>query len=61
MYIIIWRNNHREPFVQTDSNGFIEEFYSFEEAKEEAEKILKNENENSMSSWYFDYKIYEQK
>lgn len=59
-YIIIWRNSHREPFVDVDSKGFIETYYSFEEAKKQAEEIEKNENETSISPWYFDYKIYKE-
>lgn len=59
-YIIIWRNSHREPFVDVDSRGFTEIYYSFEEAKKHAEEIQKNENEINKSPWYFDYKIYKE-
>ena len=61
MFIIIWRNNHREPFPDVNSNGFLETFNSFEEAKELAENTYKIENENSRSPWYHDYAIYELK
>jgi hypothetical protein len=60
MYIIVWRNTHREPFVDVDSRQFLESYYSYEEAKAAAEEIVKNENENEPSPWYFDYKIYEE-
>ncbi len=56
MYIIVWRNNHREPFVDVDSRQFLESYYSYESAKEAAEEIVKNEG--GESPWYFDYKIY---
>jgi hypothetical protein len=60
-YIIIWRNRHRDPHVDVDSRGFIEQYYTYEQAKEAAESIMKVENEESLSPWYFDYKIYEEK
>ena len=60
MYIIVWRNSHREPFLDTDSRSFLESYYSYEEAKAAAEEIVKNENENESSPWYFDYQIYEE-
>ncbi len=56
MYIIVWRNSHREPFVDVDSRQFLESYYSYESAKEAAEEIVKNEGDES--PWYFDYKIY---
>ena len=56
MYIIVWRNSHREPFVDVDSRQFLESYYSYESAKEVAEEIVKNEGDKS--PWYFDYKIY---
>lgn len=59
MYIIVWRNSHREPFIDVDSHGFKEIYNSYESAKESAEKIL--EQEGPKSPWYFDYKIYEGK
>jgi len=59
-YIIVWRANHREPFIGVDSHDFKESYYSFEEAKKSADEIQKNENEQSMSPWYFDYKIFEE-
>ena len=59
-YIIIWRNNHREPFPDIDSRDFLETYSTFEEAKKQADEILERENEGQMSPWYFDYKIYEE-
>ena len=58
MYIIVWRNSHREPFVDVDSRQFLESYYSYESAKEVAEEIVKNEGDKS--PWYFDYKIYKE-
>ena len=43
MYIIVWRNSHREPFVDTDSRQFLESYYSYEEAKAAAEARSKAE------------------
>jgi hypothetical protein len=60
-YIIVWRNNHRDPHIDVDSRGFIESYYSYEEAKNAAESIMSVENENNQSPWYFNYKIYEEK
>jgi len=60
MYIIIWRNSHRDPHVGMDSHDFIESFSDEESAREHAEETLKNENEDSPSPWYFDYKIYQE-
>jgi hypothetical protein len=57
-YIIIWRHRHREPHVQIDDHEFIEDFSSYESAKEEAERIL--DHEGPKSQWYFDYAIYEE-
>jgi hypothetical protein len=57
-YIIVWRHGCKDPFVSMDGRQFIEEFDSFEEAKKEADKIEKEENEGSQSPWYFDYEIY---
>jgi len=59
-YIIVWRNSHREPHIDIDSRGFKEEYMSFEDAKKAAEEILRTENENEKSPWYFDYQIYEE-
>jgi hypothetical protein len=58
MYIIVWRNSHREPFVDVDSRQFLESYYSYESAKEAADEIVKNEGDKSQ--WYFDYKIYKE-
>ena len=57
MYTIIWRYSHREPFVDVDSRGFTQTFPTYEMAKAEAENVMKIENENEPSPWYFDYKI----
>lgn len=57
MYVIIWRYSHREPFVDVDSRGFTQSYPTYEQAKSEAEGIMKIENENEPSPWYFDYKI----
>lgn len=57
-YIIVWRNSHRDPHVDVDSHGFKESWGSYEDAKEEAEKII--EAEGPRSQWYFDYAIYEE-
>ena len=57
-YIIVWRDSHREPFVDVDSRNFKQEYDSYDIAKENAEEILKSENENGRSPWYFGYKIY---
>lgn len=59
-YIIVWRNSHREPHVQVDTHDFKDEYYNYEDAKNAAEEILRNENEGSKSPWYFDYAIYEE-
>ena len=58
MYIIVWKNNHRDPFVDIDTHDFLETYSSYEDAKEAAEKTL--ENEGPKSQWYFNYKIYEE-
>lgn len=60
-FIIVWRNSHRDPHIDVDSRGFIESYYTFDEAKETAERIMRDENEIESSPWYFDYKIYEEK
>lgn len=60
MYIIVWRNSHQDPFVDVNHNGFKETYNSYQEAKDAAETILKTENENGHSLWYFDYQIYQE-
>lgn len=57
-FIIIWRSNHRDPFVDTDDKYFKDEYASYEAAKEAAEKTLYDEGPKSQ--WYFDYAIYEE-
>ncbi len=59
-YIIVWRNNHREPHIDVDGHNFKEEYSSYKSAKEAAELILRTENENEKSPWYFDYQIYKE-
>jgi hypothetical protein len=61
MYIIVWRHSYREPFIDTDSHGFIDSYPTYEDAKRTAEEIKRTENTNQPSTWYFDYMIYEQK
>lgn len=61
MFIIVWRHDHREPFIDTNSRGFIEQYSSYEEALNAAKEIVKNENENEPSPWYFNFEIYELK
>jgi hypothetical protein len=51
-YIIVWRNNHRDPFVDVNSHYFLETYSTYEQAKEAAEAILSED--------YFDYQIYEE-
>jgi len=60
MYIIVWRNSHREPFIDVNHSQFMESYYSYEEAKAAAEEIVKNESEGDPSPWYFDYQIYKE-
>jgi hypothetical protein len=43
-YIIVWRPNSRDPFIQTDSHYFKEDFESFEDAKESAEGNIDDEH-----------------
>jgi hypothetical protein len=57
-YIIVWRDGHRDPHIDIDSHGFRELYSSYESAKESAEEIIRTENQNELSIWYFDYKIY---
>lgn len=61
MYIIIWKHDTRDAHIDVDSRGFINQFYTYDEAKKEAEETYRIENENSKSEWYFNYKIYELK
>jgi len=57
MFIIVWKNSYREPFIQLDSHYFKEEFPTYDEAKTSAEEI---KDDKSFKEWYFDYKIYEE-
>lgn len=58
MYIIVFRNSHRDPFVDVDSRYFLESYQTYEEAKEAAEKI--EQLAGDKDPHYFDWKIYEQ-
>jgi hypothetical protein len=53
MYIIVWRNGHRDPFVDVDSNDFLETYSTYEEAEKSAKANQDNEH-------YHDWKIYEE-
>lgn len=57
-YIIVWRNCHREPHIDVNSHDFKEEYSSYGDAKEAADKIV--EAQGAQDSWYFDYAIYEE-
>jgi hypothetical protein len=58
MYIVVWRNSHKEPHVSMDTHSFIETYSTYEEAKKSAEETEANMGNND--PWYFDYKIYEE-
>jgi len=55
-YIIIWRFNNN-PFFDTDTHHRISRFNSHEDAKKEADRVYKEQNQNGISEWYYDYKI----
>lgn len=57
-YIIVWRHNHREPFIETNDRDFMEDYSTYEQAKEAADETVANEG--PQSKWYFDYAIYEE-
>ena len=59
-FIIVWRNNHRSPFVDTDSRNFLETYPTQQEAEDAAREIEKNENATSQSPHYFNWKVYEE-
>jgi len=42
-YIIVWMPSSRDPFIQTDSHYFKEDFSTYEDAKESAEANLDND------------------
>ena len=48
-YIIVWNPNSRDPFIHTNSHYFKDEFYTYEQAKEEAEKNIDDEHFRSYS------------
>lgn len=52
MYIIVWRNSHRDPFLDVDSHYFLERYSTYEDAMAAAEEMLSED--------YFDYQIYEE-
>ena len=58
MYIIVFRDSYKEPFICVDSRGFKETFSSYSEAEREAKKIVEEEGQNS--EWYYDYVIYKE-
>lgn len=43
-YIIVWNPNGRDPFIQTNSHYFKEEFENFEDAKDSAEANLDDDH-----------------
>jgi hypothetical protein len=43
-YIIVWRPNSRDPFIQTESHYFKEEFSTYQDAKEAAEATLDDDH-----------------
>ena len=53
-YIIVWRNSHNDPFLETTANNFLEKHSSFEEAKLVAEET------QAHNPGYTDYQIYEE-
>ena len=57
-YIIVWRNSHTEPHIETTSHDFKEEYSSYEDAKESAESTLRVQG--TKDKYYFDYAIYEE-
>ena len=59
-YIIVWRNNHKEPFLDTNTNAFLETYSTYDEAKAAAEEIERAENSGEESPWYFNFQIYEE-
>lgn len=54
-YIIIWRANHRDPHVSTDTRDFLARYPTYEAALEAA----KADEDKSGSSDYFDFEIFE--
>lgn len=54
-YIIVWRHNHRDPFVDTTDHDFLEDYSSYEAADEAAKAAL-----NPNCKHYFEYAIYEE-
>jgi hypothetical protein len=43
-YIIVWKANSRDPFIQTDSHYFKEEFSTYEDARESAKATLDDDH-----------------
>lgn len=52
-YIIVWNPNSRDPFIQTNTRYFKEEYSTYEAAKEAAEADVDNED-------YRNYAIFEE-
>lgn len=46
-YIIVWKHNSRDPFIQTNSHYFKEEFCEYQDAVDCAEANLDNEHFSS--------------
>lgn len=61
MYIIVWRNSHKGPFVDTEDGtefSFLQAFSSKEAAEENAERTRREVGEKDPH--YFDYQIYKE-
>lgn len=56
-YIIVWRNSHRDPFVDTESNSFLATYTSYQAAEREAKSMVEC---NQKDPHFFDYQIYEE-
>lgn len=57
MYIIVWRATHRNSFVTDDCGSFLEQYSTYEEAKEAAKEM---EGKTRKEPHWFDWKIYEE-
>ncbi len=57
-FIIVWRNGHRDPFVDTDDRRFLETYNSYEDADKAAKDIEDDWKVNDRQ--FFDYQIYEE-
>ncbi len=43
-YIIVWRNSHKEPHIDTTAHDFKEEYSTYDLAKESAEAMMRMVN-----------------